>query len=220
MPSRFARLIRNVFPCCFRLPGAVHEPNPLSFCISSDCFTHGIWQELGRIQDPALKQRSYSLPDLVHSRWAEATNRKYGQAWCKWKLWCATYPESSALPADPFYVALYLNDLVLEECQLGTLTAAASGITYGHVIAGLPNPMDTLFLKTVLEGAKRLVGKSTVHRQKEPVTTEMMKQVIATYAQPPNLLHHRFIIICLLGFAFFYVLVSSWKYTSGYGILR
>ena len=63
--------------------------------------------------------------------------------------------------------------------------------------------MENNFVKTVLEGAKRLVGNSTIKRQKEPVTTDMMKAIVDTYRHPPNLLHHRFIITCLLGFSGF-----------------
>ena len=77
------------------------------------------------------------------------------------------------------------------------------GIRYGHVISGLQNPADNLFVKTVLEGAQRTVGKSTIHRQKEPVTPSMVKAVVDMYASPLNLLHHRFIITSLLGFTGF-----------------
>ena len=87
------------------------------------------------------------------------------------------YPEVAPLPADPFYVALYLNDLVLDDCKKGTLDTAALGIRYGHVNAGLGSPLENNFVRAILEGAKRMVGKSGSHRQKEPLTSEMVREI-------------------------------------------
>lgn len=100
-------------------------------------------------------------------------------------------------------MALYVNDLVLEDCKAGTLDAAACGIRYGHVIAGLSNPMENMFVKTALEGARRKVGKGTVKRQKEPVTSDMVKSIVDMYASSHNLIQQRFVITCLLGFSGF-----------------
>ena len=93
--------------------------------------------------------------------------------------------------------------MVLAGCKFGALTSASSGIRWGHLITGLGNPMDDLFLKTVLEGAKRTVGKTQGHGQKEPMSTEMAKQVVRHFGLGNNLLHHRLIVICLLGFSGF-----------------
>ena len=117
----------------------------------------------------------------------------------------APHPESCPLPADPFYIALYINDLVLTQCAPGALTSAVCGIRYGHVTSGLRNPADNLFVK-ILEGAQRTVGRNSppkIHRQKEPVTMDMVKAIVDMYASPFNLLHHRFILTCLLGFTGF-----------------
>ena len=173
------------------------------YFIYVEYYKQGIWEDMEIIQDPELKIRAASLPNLIRNRWADSTNKKYEQGWRKWEAWCACYPESSSLPADPFYIALYLNDLVLDDCKKGALEAAASGIRYGHLNAGLENPMENKFVGAVLEGAKRTVGKSTVHRQKEPITTGMIKKIIDTYKTPGNLMHHRFVVTCLLGFTGF-----------------
>ena len=155
------------------------------------------------IQDPQLQLRAANLPNIIHSRWANSTHTKYEPAWEKWQEWCKRFPESSPLPADPFYLALYINDLVLDDCKHGALVAAANGIRYGHVIADFSNPMEDIFVKTALEGAKRIVGLNTVHRQKEPITSDMIKLIVDTYAKPKNLKNHRFVITCLLGFSGF-----------------
>ena len=143
------------------------------------------------------------LPSLLHARWADSTTSKYEKSWRDWGNWCALSPESPKLPAHPFYIALYINDMVLEGCRYGAFEAAALGIRYGHILAGFDNPLDTLFLKATLEGAKRTVGKSPISRQKEPITTDMMRAVVDTYGWSPNLIQMRFIITCLVGFSGF-----------------
>ena len=169
----------------------------------SDYFSHGIWEEIKSIQDPGLKERAHLLPNILQARWADSTKTKYEKAWEKWVKWCQAYPESPKLPAQPFYIALYINDMVLENCKYGALEAAALGIRYGHVIAGFENPLDDLFIKAMLEGAKRTIGKATVKRQKEPVTTDIMREVVDRYGGNGNLLELRFVITCLVGFAGF-----------------
>ena len=62
--------------------------------------------------------------------------------------------------------------------------------------------MDNAFVSIVLEGAKRVVGKPP-SRQKEPMSAEMVRQVVDLFGQGSNLLHHRTVVICLLGFAGF-----------------
>ena len=140
------------------------------------------------IQDDNLRSRAANLPKLLQSRWAATTNRKYNNAWGRWVHWCSLYSASSC-PACPFYIALYLNDLVLEGCKISALSAAASGIRWGHVMSGQVNPMDNLFVKTALEGARRTVGKAGSGRQKEPFTTDMAKQVVLAYGHSSSLLH-------------------------------
>ena len=93
--------------------------------------------------------------------------------------------------------------MVMDRCKFGALDAAASGIRWGHLVVGLSNPMDNLFVQTVLEGAKRVVGKPRGENQKEPMSLEMVQQVVTYYGPNPNLIAHRVIVVCLLGFSGF-----------------
>ena len=141
----------------------------------------GLESRLLNIQDPNLRERAASLPSLVLGRWAPATNAKYQRGWVRWEEWCRRHPESPARPAIAFYICLYLNDLVLDECKFGALNEAASGIRWGHLQAGFANPMDNEFVGIVLEGAKRKVGK--------PMTSDIAKKVAELFGQGSNLVH-------------------------------
>ena len=162
----------------------------------------GLDYHISSVQHPGLRERAASLPSLVMARWAPSTSSKYMRGWVKWEKWCERYPESPAIPAMAFYVCLFINDMVLDGCKFGALTEAASGIRWGHLQRGLDNPMDNEFVSIVLEGAKRTVGKPP-SRQKEPMTTEMARRVVDLFGQGSNLLHHRTVVVCLLGFSGF-----------------
>ena len=129
-----------------------------------------------------MRERAASLSTLVMGRWAPATNVKYQRGWDKWEEWCRRYPESPVRPASAFYICLYINDMVLQDCKFGALTEAASGIRWGHLQVGFANPMDNEFIGIVLEGAKRKVGKPT-SCQKEPMTSDMAKKVVELFGQ-------------------------------------
>lgn len=155
--------------------------------------------KIDHIQDDGLRSRAQHLKNVVDARWANSTKMKYKPAWERWVEWCRKYPESSTMPADPFYIAVYLNDLVLNEAKIGTLDAAVCGIRWGHVKEGLENPMDNLFVKTVLIGARKIIGKGE-SRQQDPFTSDMAKKVVKKFGKQQNLMNHRLIVICLLGF--------------------
>ena len=69
-----------------------------TFFVISDYFNEGIWNQMDLIQDPSLRTRAATLPDLIHARWAKSTHKKYESAWDKWTHWRACYPESFIMP--------------------------------------------------------------------------------------------------------------------------
>ena len=165
--------------------------------------THGIAEDIQNIKDPELKERADNLQDLIKSRWANSTNQKYQQAWKKWTSWCHVHPESTIIPAEPFYVSLYVNDMVINSSTPSQLDAAAAGIRWGHTNQGLPSPTDHILVKTVIEGGKRRTCHLTKKRQKEPFTAQFIKDLFDTYYTSKNSLHDRFLLTCLLCFTGF-----------------
>ena len=161
-----------------------------------------IQAHVASIRDPNLRERAASLPSLISARWAASTTSKYAGGWAKWEHWCRLHPESAPRPATAFYICLYINDLVLDNCKFGALTNAAAAIRWGHLQQGFENPMDNDFVAIVLEGAKRTVGKPPSN-QKESTMADMAKQVVDRFGQCSNLWQRRTVLICLLGFSGF-----------------
>ena len=100
----------------------------------------GILAAADSIQDASMKKLAHSLPHVVMSALAPSTNYHYGRGWGKWVEWTNEETEVTALPADPFHVAIYLNFLLQTNGTVGALKTAAYGIRWARHAAGFPSP--------------------------------------------------------------------------------
>ena len=100
-------------------------------------------------------------------------------------------------------MAIFLNSLTIAQSNLGTLSTAFFGIRWGHITAGLPFPTEHCFLKLAFEGAKRLLSGTKRKNQKEPSDTDTITRISDLYSHSKNLLHHKSLLFCLLGFTGF-----------------
>ena len=55
-------------------------------------------------------------------------------------------------PAKPFFVALYLKDLLSTASSVAPITSAMYGIQWAYQVAAQPFPTDHDFAKSTLEG--------------------------------------------------------------------
>ena len=165
---------------------------------------YGTRHGLENIQHPKLKLNASTLPDLIGSAFSDSTLKKYKPAWKNWLKWSSEYPEVSTGPADPLYIAIYINELVPVGGKVGTIIAAYLGIRWGHLSAGVESPTENSFVKLALEGGKRILSKNTIRNKKEIITCDTLKKVIASFTPTNiNLVQLRFIVLCLLGFSGF-----------------
>ena len=122
----------------------------------------GIWSEEESIIDPHLKEMARTLPKLINDAWAISSSKRYLEGWRKWTEWCSNYPEVAVRPADPFFIALYYNDLVTSSAKLGKITTAHLGIRWGHIRMGYDSPTDHIFVKLAFEGANRNASNNVI----------------------------------------------------------
>ena len=172
------------------------------FVFSIEGIYGDMWRKIEAIQSEGLRATASQVPLLINAAYADSTLAKYKPAWEKWLSWADQYPEVTSLPADPFFIACYFNDLVASGCKEGTITSAFNGIRWGHLVSGQSaSPTDHPFVKLSFEGAKRLTTKDK--NQKEPFTVEIIKSLIKQY-NGTNLVNLRFLLIVILGFAGFF----------------
>ena len=156
----------------------------------------------GRIEDDAeITMLRKSLPYLIKNGVANSTYGKYYGAWEKWTKWSAEKKLVSR-PADPFYVAIYLNHLLFVNKTKGAITSAFYGVRWGHRVVGLESPTDNPLTKLAYEGALRLCGGEKI--KKDPIPVETIKSVVEKYSyEKLDLMSLRFGVVCLIGFAGF-----------------
>lgn len=93
--------------------------------------------------------------------------------------------------------------MLKEQSPPSALTSAFCGICWGHISAGITSPTDQKFVKLCLEGATRQASESSTKNKKGPLTPEILTEIVKLYGYTNNLLHLRFIVMCVLGFAGF-----------------
>ena len=145
------------------------------------------------------------MPKVIYAAKASSTNKKYESAWKKWTEWCQNKHEVVACPAEPFFVALYLNFIYRETGKVGPITAAYYGIRWGHHVNGLESPTENPFVNLAFEGTKRLCNHQS--QKKEPLENSHIKAIVDEfYASQSgyNLMKARTSVISLLGFTGFF----------------
>ena len=76
-------------------------------------FRIGVWKDVSEIQDPnSLVALASSLPRVVLNTKARNATVRYVYGWSRWKTWCKSKIGGTYLPAQPMFVALYLQHLL------------------------------------------------------------------------------------------------------------
>ena len=156
----------------------------------------GKWTEAESIEDPEMRLLVDSLPFVMESGLAEATNEKYERAWKKWSEWVSSKNEIDVIPADPLFVAIYLNHHLQTMKTVGSVRSAMHGIAWAHHMAGFPSPTEDPFVKMTARGCERLLSRPTV--KSEPLTSPVIRRLVDEYKnrnQSKNLVKYRFLLI-------------------------
>ena len=107
----------------------------------------------------------------------------------KWVAWAETKDEVTVIPADPFYVAIYLNHLLHTNGTVGAINTAVYGINWAHHAAGFESPTDDPFVQLITKGSRKICGKPSV--KKDPLTAPLIRYLVDLYkpasGPPPNL---------------------------------
>ena len=174
-----------------------------AYILPPDLFSKSsAWQELDKIDDPELKELATILPTVVLSSRAPSTVKKYSGAFLRWKKWLTQKFEADCCPAKPIQVSLYLTYLITKSSTSVPVEEAVNAISWAHQIACTDDPTQSELVRQVLAGAKRILAHKTT--KKEPITPEILAQLVDTFAgEKADLDDVRVITWCLIGFAGF-----------------
>ncbi len=80
------------------------------------------------------------------------------------------------------------------------------GIRWGHHNSGFHSPTDNPLVKLAFEGSRRLIAMRNPNagrNRKEPITSDLLKDIVKKYRQSDNLIDMRFVLMTVLGFCGF-----------------
>ena len=67
-------------------------------------------------------------------------------------------------PADPFYLAIYLNHVLFISGAKGSIITAFYGIKWGHHVMGFHSPTDGPFIQWIIDGCQYLCETETAKK--------------------------------------------------------
>ena len=184
--------------------GHVTHRNVFNFSIHTGNLICGVWDKAKETNDPEITKLAESLPHVIQSAVATSTLNKYEGGWKLWQQWASSKPEVQEIPADPWYVAIYLNHILHTNGTKGALHSAAYGIRWAHHVAGYSSPLEDPFAAMALKGCERLCAKPI--RKKDPLTVNFVKELVEHYGPLTHLKDTRimrFLVMVLVGFAGF-----------------
>lgn len=153
------------------------------------------------VKDPNLLSLSSDLKSTILSAKAQSTQLSYIRSYDRWKLFCSTYPEICPLPADPIYVALYLQHIINTTHSVSSVNSAFYAIRWAHATAGLSSPTDHSIVTMVKEAASRILGCLKKNR-KEPISVDILRSIISqsNLEDLVELRNATMLILCFSGF--------------------
>ena len=164
-------------------------------------FSHGEWQELQTIVDPALMQQCAMLPAIALQDRAPSTVKSYLWAFCRWRRWAESH-QLSPLPARGAHITLYGAYLLHSANSASPINVAAAAITWAHGKAGAKDPTSSLLAQQIISGAHGILAAPT--KKKQPWSPGEIQSVISILIKPDtDLATLQTVTLIVLGFCSF-----------------
>lgn len=160
-----------------------------------------IWEQVLQFEEPQLIRLAQALPRTVLQARAKGTTDKYAGAYRRWKVWAEGVHSGSGFPVNVALFALYLQHVGETIKSRSAVSEAVNALSWVQLLAGVEPVSHNPFIKAINEGFQRSLARP--RQRKEPVTPEMLGQVVASFGTPPSLAEVRLGSICLLAYAAF-----------------
>ena len=161
----------------------------------------GVWPLLEDLEDPELRRLAQSLPATVLRSRADSTTKKYLGAYQRWKTWAEARREVPAFPVKDIHLALYLQHLSESVQSRAAVEEAVHALSWLHEVAGLESVGTSPIVQATLAGLRRMLARPK--SRKEPVTADMLREMVEAAGPDPSLTDVRLLAMCLVAFAGF-----------------
>ena len=166
----------------------------------TDVLSEGVWPLYEKLQDPQLVKLKEALVQTVMKSRADSTIKKYLYAFQRWREWVKEKPEITAFPVQWHQFALYLQYLANEVKSKAAVEEVLNAASWAMQSA-LEGSHSAPIIQATVAGLQRLLAKLTT--KKEPITLDLLRQMVQTSGTPPSLVESRLLAICLLAFSAF-----------------
>lgn len=141
------------------------------------------------------------LPQTVLQARAKSTTNKHTGAYQRWKDWAEKRHAVGGFPVNVALFALYLQHVGEAGKSRSAVSEAVNAVSWVQRLAGVEPVSQSPLIKVINEGFQRSLARPK--RRKEPVTPEMLKEVVESFGSNPSLAEVRLGSICLLAYAAF-----------------
>lgn len=166
-----------------------------------DIMQSGVWATIQETTDPELMRLAKELPETVLKARADSTTKKYLGAYARWKRWASERESVATYPISTTQFALYLQHVGESTKSRAAVEEAVNAISWVQRLAGDQAVNQHSLIKMTVDGFQRTLARPKV--RKEPVTPEMLQEIVAAMSSPPTLSEVRLAAICLLAYAGF-----------------
>jgi integrase len=176
------------------IPTSHREQSSLtkSFCINNFCHCHsdvhvlrnknvkkpscGGLDRLKETKNEQLKKLAHQVPSVLLASHADSTNKVYNRLFQCWKSWAKNYGEISILPADSYFVSLFLIEQSKDKKSAGTLRLFLPALKWAHRMAGLKHDLDQQYRSDIALGLRRVLAKPI--QRKEVLTAQDVLRLV------------------------------------------
>lgn len=141
------------------------------------------------------------MPVIIRASKSEKTLKKYSYGFQKFKVWCTKY-NLPFLPATVNSLALYLSFLIQTRVSTSVLNAAFYAIKWEHDMNLYEEAIfKNKLVKMIMDGGEKLLSKPI--SKKEPITPEILKNIVSKFSNRNSLKDLRICCISLISYAGF-----------------
>ncbi|KAL5021423.1 hypothetical protein ScPMuIL_000578 [Solemya velum] len=142
--------------------------------------------------DDRLKNLASSLPTFILQSKASNTYKQYNSSFVAWCRWCEEH-QLTPIPASDYYFALYIIYLTQSNCSISKIEHVVYSVRWAHDIANEIHPCDSFLVRSVLQGAKRLLAKPV--NKKEPISAEILARLVDQFGRSNSLYDKRIVTV-------------------------
>ena len=133
------------------------------------------WKKLTTFRNPKLRKVLTILPNILKASRQQNTVKVYLSAYNRFEKWATGYEELSVYPSNKLAISIYLLSLIQGGKSISVIRQFIYAASWIHRMGGYKNPTSNFMVKSILEGAKRILATPT--QRKAPMTPNIMRRI-------------------------------------------